>query len=40
MADGNEYAEAFIKRLKNTKTNQEFLSNIEIKSVHKPTAVS
>jgi transcription termination factor Rho len=40
MADGSEYAEAFIKRLKNTKTNQEFLSSIEIKSPHKPTAVS
>lgn len=42
MTDGNEYTEALVKRLKNTKTNQEFLDSltVEAKPPRRTTTVS
>lgn len=40
MLDTQEYTETFIKKLQNTKTNQEFLDTLELQTPRKPASVS
>jgi transcription termination factor Rho len=37
MSEGNEYTEGFVRKLKNTKTNRDFLATLEARSSVKPT---
>jgi transcription termination factor Rho len=40
MTEGNDYAESFIKKLKNTPTNEDFLATIEVKPPRRTAPVS
>lgn len=40
LSDSNEYTEALVRRLKNTKSNEEFLSSLHLKSSRSTTSVS